>query len=173
MEPVTTTATLFPSLLEGLERFRDRVSGSEGSHRRALLVAGQPAAVLSVSRSVLGVVRELLVWLRNAIALVAQQLLAIDAVLAVAEVATVLVHELGAAFTIALPGIGSATAEMTSSVSALATTIGSMPDPTLLPGPELLAGLLAVLEELVGPAAGGGEPGTLIRLLEDIQTLAA
>jgi hypothetical protein len=172
MEPATTT-TLFPLLVEGLESFRDRVSGSEGNHRRALLVSGQPAVVLSISRSVLGVVRELLVWLRDAIVLVRERLLAIDAVLAIAEVANVLMRDLGTAFTIALPSLGSAATDVTSSVSALATTIDALPDPALLPAPELLAELLATLEELVGPAEGGGEPGTLDRLLQDIQTLAA
>lgn len=172
MEPATTAATLFPSLLEGLERFRDRVAGTEGNHRRALLVSGQPAVTLNVSRSVLGVVRKLLVWLRDAIVLVRERLLSIDAVLAIGEVAAALVGELGTTLTIALPGLGSSAAEVTQSISGLANAIDAMPDPALLPGPELLDELVSVLEALVGPASGD-QPGTLDQLLQDIQSLAA
>jgi len=172
MEPTATPTGLFPSLLENLERFRDRVAGTEGNHRQALLVSGQPPMTLSVSRSVLGVVRELLVWLRDAIVLVQERLISIDALLAIGEVAAVLVRELANAFTIALPGVGATAADVAGSLSTLATGLDAMPDPTLLPGPELLATLVGVLEELVG-AAGGGAPGTLDHLLEDLETLAA
>lgn len=172
MEPANTTATLFPSLLEGLERFRDRVAGTEGHHRRALLVSGQPAIMRATSRSVLGVVRQLLVWLRDAIALVSERLLTIDAVLAVGEVAAAFVRELGTAFTVALPGLGSSAADVAQSVSALTAAIDVFPDSSGFPTPELLAELLSVLEALVGPASGG-EAGTLDQLLQDIQSLAA
>lgn len=172
MGPATTTSTLFPSLLEALERFSDRVAGSEGSHRRALLVSGQPAITLSVSQSVLGVVRELLTWLRNAIALVNGRLLAIDAVLAVGEVAAALVRELSSPLTIPLPNIGSKAAEVAQGISALAAATDAMPDPVSMPDPDLLAELLDVLVVLVGPE-DGDQPGTLDQLLQDIQSLAA
>ena len=168
-----TSTSPFTSLLEGLQVFHARVQGTEGNFRLALLAAGQPSLVRQVSRSTLQIVRDLLVWLRDGIEAVEKQLLPIDALLALGEVAAALLQELGHATTSALPGLGPAFADVTSSVAALGQAIESFPAPALLPTPELVAALRTVLEQLVGTTGATPPAGALGELLHEIEQLAA
>lgn len=161
----------FTSLLDGLQRFRARVEGTEGSFRLALLASGQPERVREVSAATMRVVGKLLVWLRDGIVAVQRQLVAIDALLAMAEVAVTLLQELGDAMTAVPPDLGSV-ADVTSSLSTLGGALDAIPELVLLPTPELVAELRTVLEQLVGveddTSTQGGSVGELLQAIESL-----
>ncbi len=168
-----TNGGLFPSLLDGLQTFHARVEGSDGTYRQALLVSGQSPLVVNISGSVLEVVRRILVWLRDGIVALSQRLVSIDAVVAMVEVALELLSELEGGIEIPLPGLEGATAGISDGLSVVGEFAGNVPQIGLLPGPEVVADLQTVLEQLVGVAEGEGLPGALDQLLSDIDGLAA
>lgn len=172
MAQASTTTAVFPTLLAGLESFRNRVAGSEGDYRQALLVSGQSTLVLDISGSMLRVVRGLLRWLRDAIVMLEQRLVSIDALIAIGEVTVVLLAELGGSLSASVPGLDSMD-DVAESLKSLAAAAEALPDSSLLPGPELVLELRSVLEQLVGAPASDGSGGALDQLLQQIEGLVA
>lgn len=167
------TPSPFTSLLDGLQGFRARVEGTQGNFRLALLASGQPVRVREVSGATLRVVCKLLVWLRDGIVAVQQDLVAIDALLAIGEVVVTLLQEIGDAVA-AVPSEIGATAGVTSSLSVLGEAIDALPEHALMPTPELVAELRTVLEQLVGTDDDASTPGGSVgELLHAIESLAA
>ncbi|MCH9686076.1 MAG: hypothetical protein K0V04_31880 [Deltaproteobacteria bacterium] len=167
------TTGLFPSVLEGLETFRDRISGAEGTYRQAMLVSGQSTLVIEIGTSVLRVVRNILAWLRDGIVSLQQRLLSIDAVIAMVEVAVELLADLDGGLDIPLPGLQQTTDGLNAGIAAVGTAAQNFPDTSLLPGPETVADLRTVLEQLVGVADEQGSIGAVDQLLTEIGQLAA
>lgn len=169
----------FPGLIAGLRRFRDRITGQEGSYRVALLAPGQSRAVVQIAREILAVVQQLLVWLRDGMAGLAEQLVPIDALLAVVESLGALVGALATALgpSSAAPpvgGLAEAHGGVTGSLGALGSLLATAPPTELLPSPETLAELEGLLRELVGPAhQDHPDADALGQLMTQLQQLAA
>jgi hypothetical protein len=173
MDAATPSTMPFPALLQGLRSFRAHVGSREDELRKALVLPGQPALARDTSLAVLGVVRDLLVWLRDGIVRLQDRLVSIDALLAVAEVVTVLLQELGGALATSVPSLASATTEVTDTLSTLGAALDGLPDLAVLPEPRLVTDLRLVLELLVGAAEGEPATGSLDQLLTEIQGLGA
>lgn len=153
--------------------------GHEGSYRVALLAPGQSRAVVQIARDILAVVQRLLVWLRDGMEGLAEQMVTIDALLAVVESVGALVGALATALgpSSAAPpvaGLSEAHGGVTGSLGALGSLLATAPPTELLPSPEMLAELEDVLRELVGPAdQDHPNADALGQLMTQLQQLAA
>lgn len=164
---------LFPSLLAGLEEFRARVEG--GEHRERILgLQGESGVVFDVVKVVLETLRDVIVWLRDAIAELGVWIVQTDALLAVVEIFGLGLQGLGQAldqpdwpepFEGLLAGAGGAVADFGGAVASLPARI----PPSIIPRPETLDAIVAESEALVGTV----EPPTTGSLNELLQELSA
>lgn len=176
---VATPPPLFPSVLEGLQEFHDRISGDAGSYRVALLAPGQASGVLEVATSIMQVVRDVLLWLRDGLAGLSERLISIDALLALVETLGTLLGELGTALdpaTLALPvpGLAEVQGGVTSNLVEIGDLLANGPSTAMLPGPETFAALEDLLQDLVGPIdEEHTDADVLGELLTQLQGIAA
>ncbi|MEX1367810.1 MAG: hypothetical protein AB1Z98_32075, partial [Nannocystaceae bacterium] len=173
------TSSLFPSVVAGLEQFRDRVAGDEGSYRVALTAAGQSTAIIDVAVEILRVIRDVLEWLRDGLDGLGDRLVSVDALVALVESLGTLVAELGAVLDPAVlalpaPGLSEVQGGIASGLGQVGELLASAPALDLLPGPETFAGLQAVLQDLVGPVdEAHPDADVLGDLLNQLQGLGA
>ena len=152
-----TVDSLFPTVISGLERFRDRVAGTEGSYRVALLAPGQASAVLSIATDILDLVYDLLGRLRDGLADFSQRLVSIDAIVAMVETIGSLLEGVGevldpSTLPLPIPGLAEAQAGAANGFGEVGALLANAPAVELLPGPETFSALEDVLRDLVGPA---------------------
>ncbi|MEM7158028.1 MAG: hypothetical protein AAF799_34625 [Myxococcota bacterium] len=148
--------SLFPTVIAGLERFRDRVTGDDGSYRVALLAPGQASAVLSIAIDILDLVYDLLSRLRDGLADFSERLVSIDAVVAMVETVGSLLEGLGevldpATLPLPIPGLAEAQGGAADGFGEVGELLANAPAIDVLPGPETFSALENVLRDLVGP----------------------
>ncbi len=171
--------SLFPRVIAGLEHFRDRGVGDDGSYRVARLAPGQASAVSSIAIDILTLVHDLLGTVRDGITGLSERLVSIDALVALVETLGSLLEGLGqvldpATMPLPIPGLAGLQGGAADSLGALGEQLTDIPAIDLLPGPETFAALEDVLRDLVGPASEEyPEANALGQLLTQLQGLNA
>jgi hypothetical protein len=181
MSSAETAEGMFPQLLVGLREFRARVEGSDASQgefrTRLLQLVGETGLIPDVVRHVLEALRDVLVWIHDAIGTIDRFLGPTDAIIALVETLGQGLAALGQAVGDGVPpALADKAQPVTEGLVAVGSVLGNVGQlelPAIIPNPSTLAAIRIETSALLGARVDPQAEPSLGSLDELLQALAA